>query len=173
MRCPHITILGGGPAGLAVGYYAKKYGLPFTMYEAAERIGGNAITLQHGQFRFDSGAHRLHDTDEEITAELKGLIGKDLTKIHIPSAIFHNGEYIDFPLSPLNLISKLGFATFIKAGVDVMISKAKGNKDIENFEDFAVHTYGETIAELFLLGYSEKLWGVPCNRLSRPFPARE
>lgn len=166
MRCPHITILGGGPAGLAVGYYAKKYGLPFTMYEAAEKIGGNAITLQHGQFRFDSGAHRLHDKDEEITAELKGLIGKDLTKIHIPSAIFHKGEYIDFPLSPLNLISKLGFATFIKAGVDVMISKAKGKKDIENFEDFAVHTYGETIAELFLLGYSEKLWGVPCNRLS-------
>lgn len=161
-----ITILGGGPAGLAVGYYAKKYGLRFTVYEAGEKIGGNAITLQHGQFRFDSGAHRLHDKDREVTAELKGLIGKDLKEIHVPSAIFHNGKYIDFPLSPLNLISQLGFATFIKAGVDVIVSKMRNNGDIDNFEEFAVCTYGKTISDLFLLGYSEKLWGIPCKRLS-------
>jgi protoporphyrinogen oxidase len=29
-----------------------------------------------------------------------------------------------------------------------------------------VHTYGKTIADLFLLGYTEKLWGAPCDRLS-------
>lgn len=161
-----ITILGGGPAGLAVGYYAKKNGLRFTVYEADEKIGGNAVTLQYGPFRFDSGAHRLHDKDKEVTAELKDLIGKDLKKIFVPSAIFHNGKYIDFPLSPLNLISKLGFATFIKAGVDVIVSKMRSNEDIDNFEEFAVHAYGKTISELFLLGYSEKLWGIPCKRLS-------
>ena len=161
-----ITILGGGPAGLAVGYYAKKHGLRFAVYEADGKIGGNAVTLQHGAFRFDSGAHRLHDKDEEVTAELKDLIGKDLKKIFVPSAIFHNGRYIDFPLSPLNLISQLGFATFMKAGIDVIASKIRSNKDSDNFEDFAVSTYGKTISDLFLLGYSEKLWGIPCKKLS-------
>jgi protoporphyrinogen oxidase len=161
-----ITILGGGPAGLAVGYYAKKHGLRFAVYEADRKIGGNAVTLQHGAFRFDSGAHRLHDKDEEVTAELKDLIGKDLNKIFVPSAIFHEGKYIDFPLSPLNLISQLGFATFMKAGIDVIASKIRSNKDSDNFEDFAVSTYGKTISDLFLLGYSEKLWGIPCKRLS-------
>ena len=54
----HITILGAGPAGLAVGYYAQKNGLPFRIYEANNCIGGNSITLKHGDFLFDSGAHQ-------------------------------------------------------------------------------------------------------------------
>ncbi len=165
-KVKHITILGGGPAGLAVGYYAKKAGIAFTIYEASDRIGGNAITIQHEPFRFDSGAHRFHDKDEEITREMLGLIGDDLKKIHVPSAIFYRGKYIDFPLSPLNLLSKLGPLTFIMAAMQLLISRIKRNDSKENFEGFAVSTYGRTIAELFLLNYSRKLWGVSCDRLS-------
>ena len=66
----HIHILGAGSAGLAVGYYAKKKGLPFTIYEASNRIGGNAITLKYGDFRLDSGAHRFHDRNRETTSHI-------------------------------------------------------------------------------------------------------
>ena len=72
-KTANITILGGGPAGLAVGYYARKNSLDFTIYEANNHIGGNCITFRHGDFLFDSGAHRLHDKDVEITEEIKSL----------------------------------------------------------------------------------------------------
>ena len=37
METTNIHILGGGPAGLTTGYYAKKYGFPnFTIFEAGE-----------------------------------------------------------------------------------------------------------------------------------------
>ena len=55
----HITVLGGGPAGLSIGYYAKKKGIPFTIYEASDCIGGNSTTLRHGDFLYDSGASLL------------------------------------------------------------------------------------------------------------------
>ncbi len=162
----HITILGGGPAGLAVGYYAKRYGLPFTIYETSNRIGGNSITLKHGDFLFDSGAHRFHDKDAEVTKEVKKLLEEDLKEINMPSQIYHNGKFINFPLSPLNLMKNLGLYTFIKAAVEVVHSRLRTRELNRSFEIFALHTYGSTIANLFLLNFSEKLWGVSCNRLS-------
>ena len=162
----HITILGGGPAGLAVGYYARKHGLPFTIYEASNRIGGNSVTLNHGDFFFDSGAHRLHDKYSEVTKELKNLLNEDLKKINVLSQIYHDGKFIDFPLSPLNLMKNLGLYAFVKAGFEVASSRLRTTESNRNFESFALHAYGKTIADRFLLQYSERLWGAPCNRLS-------
>src|SRR4051812_41279058 len=111
----HITILGAGPAGLAVGYYAKKYGFQFTIYEASSQVGGNCITLKYGEFLFDSGAHRFHDRDPEVTKEIKSLMGEELQEVEVPSQIFHRLKYIDFPLSPLDLLVKLGIADCARA----------------------------------------------------------
>ena len=37
METPDIHILGGGPAGLTTGYYAKKHGISnFSIFEASE-----------------------------------------------------------------------------------------------------------------------------------------
>lgn len=162
----HISILGGGPAGLAVGYYAKKKGIPFTIYEATNRVGGNCVTLKHGDFLFDSGAHRFHDGDAEVTEEIIRLLGGNLRKIEAPSQIYHHGKLINFPLTPLNLLKNLGVSTFTKAGLEVLRSRL-GRRDLNsNFEQFALHTYGNTIADRFLLHYSEKLWGIPCHEIS-------
>lgn len=162
----HISILGGGTAGLSLGYYAKKKGLPFDIYEASDRIGGNCRTYAQGDFRLDSGAHRFHDKDPEITATIKSLLGDDLFRINVPSKIYHHGKLIDFPLSPLNLLKKLGPITFARAGLQVLRLRLQGKKEHANFESFALQTYGRILADKFLLNYSEKLWGAPCIRLS-------
>ena len=161
-----ITILGGGMAGLAVAYYARKRQIPFTLYEAAGRVGGNTVTLAKGDFRYDSGAHRVHDRDPSVTDEIKNLLGDDLQKINVPSQIYRNGSLIDFPLSPLNLIKNLGWLKVGRAATEVLRSRLNGEDPKGNFEDFAVRTYGREIAASFLLNYSQKLWGVPCCDLS-------
>lgn len=166
VRAPHFTILGGGPAGLAVGYYARKRNLRFTIFEAGDRVGGNAVTLRHKDFLFDSGAHRFHDKDPRITAEIKALLGEQLRQVERPSQIFHNGRFTDFPLSPFNLVLNLGPLAFTRATLEVLRSRLRPQRVVETFEDFALSTYGRTIADRFLLGYSEKLWGAPCSRLS-------
>jgi protoporphyrinogen oxidase len=167
-----IRILGGGPAGLAVGYFSRQQGLPFTIYEARDRIGGNAVTFAHREFLFDSGAHRFHDQDAEITAQVKQLLGEDLVRVDVPSQIYADSKCLDFPLSPLNLLAKLGPFTFCKAAVEVLVKRVKNSGPVHNFEDFALRTYGETIAHCFLLNYSEKLWGTPCKDLSLQIAGR-
>lgn len=161
-----LTVLGGGPAGLAVGYYARRSGLACTVLEAAGRAGGNCTTFEHEGFRFDSGAHRFHDKDAEITADIRQLLGEELRLVEVPSYIFEDGHLVDFPLSPLNLLQHLGPAVFAKAGAQVLASRLRAPATPRHFEDFAVATYGREIASRFLLNYSEKLWGLSCDCLS-------
>ncbi len=162
----HITVLGGGPAGLAVGYYARRRGLPLTIFEASNRVGGNCTTRQVGEFRYDSGAHRLHDRDPEVTREVQGLLGPELRAIDVPSQIWDDGRLIRFPLSPPQLLAHLGPASFAKASLEVIRARLAPRQAVANFEDFALRMYGRTIASRFLLNYSEKLWGAPPAELS-------
>lgn len=161
-----LTILGGGPAGLAAGYYAHTAGIPFQILEAGSRVGGNAVTFEEDGFRFDSGAHRFHDQDAEVTETVKNLLGDDLVHISVPSQIYHDGVYIDFPLSPLDLVTKLGPIWSIRAGLDLLAARLGRKPGDSDFEAFSIYRYGRRLAELFLLNYSEKLWGLPTNQLS-------
>ena len=163
---PRLVVLGGGPAGLAVGYYARRAGIDCEIYEAAPRAGGNCVTFDVDGFRFDSGAHRFHDKDAEITADVRALMGDELRLIEVPSYIWSEGSLVDFPLSPLNLMRTMGPAGFAKAGAGLLTARMTRRPVPEHFEEFAVATYGRVVAERFLLNYSRKLWGLPCDRLS-------
>lgn len=160
-----LTILGGGPAGLAVGHFARKAGLDFKLLEASSRFGGNAVTFVEDGFRFDSGAHRFHDQDKAMTEEVKTLLGDDLLQCNIPSQIYHHGKFVDFPLSPLNLIGALGVTSSWRALGDFISARTAPRGTRRSFEDQAIFAYGRDIADRFLLRYSEKLWGLPCSQL--------
>lgn len=162
----HITILGGGPAGLAVGHYARQRGFEFDIYEAQDETGGNCRTIDHKGFLFDTGAHRLHNKNEAVTNEIKEIVGDSLKKIFVPSRIYSKGTYIDFPLTPFNLLKKIGALEFIASGFDVTKNRFLTGNSSADFREYALKTYGYGIAERFLLGYTEKLWGVPAEQLS-------
>ena len=177
MEIADIHILGGGPAGLTTGYYAKKHDIPnFTIFEAGEHAGGNCRTLKikgidcrfqtcrSGDFRFDTGAHRFHDKDPKVTNEVKNLLGDDLLHVTAPSEIFFQGKFHRFPLLLSDLVQKLETKTLLKIAWEKLHSRPK--KQAENFAEFAVNQYGKTLAERFLLNYSEKLWGQPTHKLS-------
>lgn len=161
-----LTILGGGPAGLAAAYYARRAGLDLTVYEAGPEAGGNCRTLRHGDFLFDTGAHRLHDKDPRVTADIRHLLGDDLLEVHARSQISWRGEWIDFPLSPYDLASKLPARTLLRIAGENVRQRLSPAAPAASFRDHAVSSYGETLAEMFLLGYSRKLWGEDTARLS-------
>jgi protoporphyrinogen oxidase len=162
-----LIILGGGPAGIAAGYYASRQGKRFKIYEEKNRIGGMCSTITRGDFRFDLGAHRLHDREPDVTADIRNLVGSRLSRIEIASYIFSRGRLIHFPLSPLNLISNLGPWTTLNAGFHWLASRfTRAPKSFQDFETYAVYKYGRPIAERFLLNYSKKLWGKDCGGLS-------
>lgn len=154
-----LHILGGGPAGLATAHYARKAGLVPRVYEAGRETGGNCRTLRLGPCLYDTGAHRLHLRDPEAAAEFRSLLGDGLLEVDAPSAVVTGGKLLRFPPSPLDLFRKLGAGTLGRAALDLAFRRRPGPDGYRTFQDLAEGRYGKTLAELFLLNYTRKLWG--------------
>lgn len=162
----HLTILGGGPAGLGVAFYAHRAGIPFVLCEASPRLGGMCRTLECGAHRYDAGAHRFHDRDPEITRDVASLLGDELVRVDAPSAVWERGRFIDFPPTPLNAMFAYGPREAGRILADLARSSLRRHRPAVSFEDLAVRRFGRTLARRFLLNYSAKLWGLPTDRLS-------
>jgi protoporphyrinogen oxidase len=160
-----ITILGAGPAGLSVGHYARARKLPFRIYEKAGQWGGNCVTHEWKGFRYDSGAHRVHGTDKDVVHEIIRLMNGNIDMVRSPSFIHKaNGHYI-FPLELKNILRNMPVRNLAVGLKDLLLAVCSRNTDTDNFRDLAVGRYGVFFAREFLLDYSEKLWGLPCEYL--------
>lgn len=164
-REAELTILGGGPAGLAVAYYAHRAGIRFVLFERSAELGGLCRTFRCGAHRYDAGAHRFHDRDREITRDVRGLMGEELVPVHAPSQIFESGRFIDFPPSPLGWVLGRGIGEAARVVADIVRARWRPRRE-RSFEDYAINRYGKRLAEPLLLRYSEKLWGVPASALA-------
>jgi protoporphyrinogen oxidase len=162
----HLVILGGGPAGLGLAFYAHRAGLPFELYEGTLELGGMCRTLRSGEHHYDRGAHRFHDRDPDITKDVAELMGDELVRVVAGSAILDGGRYIDFPPTPLNVMFAYGFREAGRICLDLLRSGWRRRAAAVTFEDFAVRRFGETLARRILLNYSAKLWGLPTDQLS-------
>ena len=160
-----VEILGAGPAGLGVGYYAKKNRIPVSIFELSNYVGGNSRTISNGAFHYDTGAHRLHDKHSSVTQMVKELIGEDLKLVNVPSKIYHNGSMVDFPLNISNLLDSLKTSDLLKIIKENFLNRINPNRDIKSFKDLAYQSYGLTLSEFFLINYTEKLWGVKSSKL--------
>ena len=160
-----IDILGGGPAGLSVAYFARKKGYDICINEGSSAIGGNCRTIKMGEYSFDTGAHRFHDKIPSITEEVKKLMGDDLKKINVPSKIYFDGRMIDFPISFSSVMKNLKLSEILKIITENFFNIFKINVENKNFEQLAYAKYGPTLSNLFLINYTEKLWGARANEL--------
>lgn len=159
-RVSDLLILGGGPAGLAAAWYGHRRGMQVTLLEAAPVAGGNVRTIEVDRFRFDTGAHRFHAKDRQVTAEVIALLGEELRQIDVPSAIREDRSYVAFPLDPVDLLRHLGPGAIVRAAGDLLRARLGRLPRSPNFTELSTYRYGASIAERFLLGYTEKLWGV-------------
>ena len=169
-----VAILGGGPAGLATAWALEALDCPYTLLEAAPAPGGNARTLRFGDFRYDTGPHRFHDRDPGATRRVVELLGDDLRAIEAPSRIFWNGAFVDFPLRPLQALTSGGAARSLAAMLGLLRARLRPARarSARDFGTWATATFGRSVAEAFLIPFSEKLWGLPAGELSPEIAGR-
>ncbi len=161
-----LAVLGGGIAGLAVGLAARREGMPFGVFEKEKRTGGNCVTFQHEGFRFDSGAHRFHARDKAVNRQMEHLLGNRLRRMNVPSRIRYRDDYLVFPFVVGDVAAKLGWSFLFKAAGEILAARLRRSGPKPDFASRQKRKYGPSLAGLFLLNYSEKLWGLPGERMS-------
>jgi protoporphyrinogen oxidase len=162
-------VLGGGLAGLASGMVLTNAGCPVIVYERDDVVGGLSRTIEQNGFRFDLGGHRFHTRDEPIDRFVRCLMGPELVTVHRSSKIYLRRKYFDYPLKPLNAMFGLGMTVTARIIADYAWETAKRtvrNKEAVSLKDWVVSNFGHTMFSIYFKEYSEKVWGIDCEKIS-------
>src|SRR5260370_2458431 len=122
-------------------------------------------TFRDGDYFYDGGEHRFHARDTEVTRDLVDLMGDELVSVDAPSIVWDHGRFLDFPPTPLSVLSSYPLKEVIGIGVELLGVRLHP-QPATSFQDFAISQFGETLSRRILLNYSEKLWGLPADQLS-------
>jgi protoporphyrinogen oxidase len=89
------------------------------------------------------------------------------------SRIYYLRRFFDYPISlSKDTLLKLGLWRTLKIGVSYVRSALFPLKQEETLEQFFINRFGRELYGTFFKSYTEKVWGVPCNRISAEWGAQ-
>jgi len=170
-----VIILGGGPSGLAAGYVLTQAGVGALTLEKSQFVGGLAKTLECDGFRFDLGGHRFITENEKLKAIVRRVLGDDILVVNRSSKILLKNRYFDYPINLWNAMLGMGpgasLRIMVEYGLGQIILRFRKPR-IVSLEDWVTSRFGKTLYRVFFKGYSEKVWGIPCDKISEQWVDR-
>lgn len=169
MEGKRVVVLGGGLPGLSAAHWLTRQGVETEVLERASEVGGLARTIERNGFRYDFGGYRFFSRSPEIQGLLQELLGQDLVQVNASSKIYYRGRLYEYPISPRDVLAGMGreraglaLWSFVGARAAHLVRR----EPMFSLEDWLVAEFGETLYRAFFKDYNEKVWGVPCHRLS-------
>jgi len=89
------------------------------------------------------------------------------------SRIYFLRKFFTYPIQlSLDTLTKLGLWTTIAIMFSYLKAQLFPRKPEKNLEDFMVNRFGQVLYKLFFKDYTEKVWGLPCNKISAEWGAQ-
>lgn len=89
------------------------------------------------------------------------------------SRIFYLRHFFDYPVSlNWNTFKNLGFIRIMAIGFSFMLTKVLPRKKEVSLEDFFINRFGVQLYRTFFKDYTEKVWGLPCDQISKDWGAQ-
>jgi oxygen-dependent protoporphyrinogen oxidase len=116
-----VAIIGAGITGLTAAFYLKRQGVPVTVYEAGERVGGVIQSIRKNGFLAEFGPNTILETSPKI-AQLVRDAGLEARKLNTdPNAearyVVRYGRPIEMPGKPLGFFTTPLFTAKAKLAV--------------------------------------------------------
>ncbi|MGF1492438.1 MAG: NAD(P)/FAD-dependent oxidoreductase [Microcoleaceae cyanobacterium] len=171
-----VVVVGGGPAGLTAAYELTKHGIHPYVLEAADKVGGISRTEVYKGYRFDIGGHRFFTKVEVVNRLWQEVLGDEFIRVPRLSRIYYQNKFYDYPLSIKNTLLNLGPIESVLILFSYLQAKVKGKlrPDIEpeTFEEWVTDCFGDRLYRTFFKTYTEKVWGIPCNKIEAEWAAQ-
>jgi protoporphyrinogen oxidase len=178
-------IIGAGPAGLTAAYeLLTRTGIRPIVLEKSDCMGGICRTVNYKGNRIDMGGHRFFSKSGRVMEwwlrmlPLEGSENNpaaDCVMLLRPrkSRIYYLRRFFTYPISlSRDTLLKLGLWRTLKIGLSYLRSALFPLKQEETLEHFFINRFGRELYCTFFKSYTEKVWGVPCSRISAKWGAQ-
>ena len=166
-----VVIIGAGPAGLTAAHELVAHRSVLVL-EQDRRVGGLAQTVEHEGFRFDIGGHRFFTKIRLVQDFWRATLGTELLRRPRLSRIYYRGRFFSYPLRPFNALSNLGIGTSLSVMASYLWSLLFPIRPERSFADWVTNRFGRRLFEIFFKTYTEKVWGIPCDRIGAEWAAQ-
>ena len=168
-----VVVIGAGPAGLTAAYELGKAGVPSTVLEGTDTVGGISRTVEREGWRFDIGGHRFFTKVPEVEALWHEILPEDQFLLRPRmSRIFYRGKLYDYPLKATNALGNLGIIEAVRCVLSYVLVRIRPPKDQSNFEGWVAARFGWRLYRIFFKTYTEKVWGVPATEIQADWAAQ-
>lgn len=164
-----IVILGGGPAGVSAGYELSRNQYRSKILERWKKVGGLAKTIDFGEWKSDIGPHRFFSKNQFLYDMIEEVLQEDWILVNRLTRFYIQGKFFLYPVQMADTLKNLGLGRAIGAFIDYLISKVRKTltkPEVNNFRDYVVLEFGKALAELNMINYTEKIWGIPATEIS-------
>jgi protoporphyrinogen oxidase len=169
----HVVVIGAGPAGLTAAYELGRAGVPTTVAEASDTVGGISRTVQRDGWRFDIGGHRFF-TKVPAVEDFWHRMLPDTDFLLRPrmSRIFYQGKLYDYPLKAGNALRNLGLIEALRCVLSYAMVRIRPPADQSHFEGWVAARFGWRLYRTFFKTYTEKVWGVDATEIQADWAAQ-
>ncbi|WP_420237964.1 NAD(P)/FAD-dependent oxidoreductase [Telmatobacter bradus] len=89
------------------------------------------------------------------------------------SRIYFLRKFFDYPIQlTADTLGKMGALRTLRCGFSYLRSALLPQQQEKTLEDFLINRFGRQLYLTFFKSYTEKVWGVPCNRISAEWGAQ-
>ncbi|GAB4031648.1 MAG: NAD(P)/FAD-dependent oxidoreductase [Elusimicrobiota bacterium] len=162
-------IIGAGPCGMSAAFELSRKGVDSLVLEKNSYIGGLASTLSFAGYKTDIGPHRFFSKNRYLYEMIEDLLGADWIKVNRLTRFYIREKFFMYPVDVIDTLKNLGPADSFSVMKDYGFQRIKNvfsRPQIRSFEDKVISDFGRALAELNMLNYTEKIWGLPCSQIS-------
>ena len=167
------AILGGGLTGCTIARLLAEKGEEVVVLEAATDYGGLCRSVTADGFTFDlGGSHIIFSRDEEVLAWMREALGPNRVERHRETKCFYRGRFVQYPfengLADLPPDDRFRCVDgFVRAVIAAELEAERGKPTpARSFLDWIYRTFGDGIADCYMVPYNQKIWKYPLDEMS-------
>ena len=163
------AILGGGLSGLTLARLLQEQGEEVVVLEAQPNYGGLCRSKTDQGFTFDTGgSHIIFSRDGEVLAFMRRMIAGNEQRNNRTTKIFYKQQFVKYPFeNGLSDLPQEDRFFCINEFIKTLIAVEKGEIPAPvNFREWIYYTFGNGIAECYMIPYNEKIWKYPTDKMS-------
>lgn len=167
------VIIGAGPAGLTAGIeLLKTERIDVTVLERDNVVGGLARTNNYKGYRYDIGPHHFITDSHAVQQWWMELMADDFHPHKRYTRILYKRHFFNYPLEPWNVITGLSIFECIRCVLSYAKARFFPVKPVKTFQDWITNRFGYRLFSIFFKTYTEKVWGIACDKISSDWAAQ-